>query len=87
MDENTRFQIASMSKFTAATAVGVLVECGVNPCSHAGTITWFREWATQQSSVLASPRPLLRLMDGESGGARVSFASQSEAAGCRRRSG
>ena len=52
VDENTRFQIASMSKFTAATAVGVLVECGVNPCSHARTITWFREWATPQSGVL-----------------------------------
>jgi hypothetical protein len=67
VDENTRFQIASMSKFTAATAVGLFVDRGVNPCSHAGTITWFREWATQQSSVLASPRPLLRLMDGGRG--------------------
>jgi hypothetical protein len=52
VDENTRFQIASMSKFTAATAVGVLVDRGVNPCSRAGTITSFREWVTQQSRVL-----------------------------------
>jgi hypothetical protein len=80
VDENTRFQIASMSKFTAATAVGVLVDRGVNPCSRAGTITSFREWVTQQSRVLGVAATSAQA-NGWCEGPRVSFASQSEAVG------
>jgi hypothetical protein len=47
VDENTRFQIASMSKFTAATAVGLFVDSGVNP----------RTGSTEQLSAPLARRP------------------------------